>query len=155
MCTGLSEPISEGVRELPGQPGDTARAQVLPLPASLDQQVAGDHVKALVFRVVDVQRRTQGPGLDYSVNDGEQPAGVCRSGLDRRETWNPADSAATGREAAGPMQQAPRGPPSPASASGFVPPRDHHLLLAAPAARHPLKPQTRARDRPAIRPKIR
>src|SRR5208282_5517790 len=77
--------IGEGMRDLPGQPGETARAQVVALLAQLDQQVAVDDVKALVFAVVDVQRRTRGPGADYALHEGEQAAGVCRSGPDRRE----------------------------------------------------------------------
>jgi pimeloyl-ACP methyl ester carboxylesterase len=78
--------IGEGVRDLPGQPGETARAQVVPLLAQLDQQVAVDHVQTLVFAVVDVQRRPRRPGPDYSLDEGEQAAGVCRSGLGRRES---------------------------------------------------------------------
>jgi len=45
--------VGVGVRDLPGQPGETARAQVVLLLAHLDLQVAGDHVKALVGLVVD------------------------------------------------------------------------------------------------------
>jgi hypothetical protein len=41
----------------------------VPLLAQLDQQVAVDHAEALIFRVVDVQRRTLGPGPDYSLDE--------------------------------------------------------------------------------------
>jgi hypothetical protein len=52
--------IGESVRDLPGQPGETARPQVVPLLVGLDQQVAVDHVKALIGLVVDVQREAAG-----------------------------------------------------------------------------------------------
>jgi hypothetical protein len=74
--------VGVGVRDLPGQPGETARAQVVPLLAHLDQQVAVDHVKELVFLIVDVQRRALGPCRHHFLTEGEQAAGVGRSGLD-------------------------------------------------------------------------
>jgi hypothetical protein len=57
----------------------------MPLLARLDQQVAVDHVQELVVRVVDVQRRTRGPWWHHLLTEGEQAAGVSRSGLDRRD----------------------------------------------------------------------
>jgi hypothetical protein len=74
--------VGESVRELPGQPGEAARAQVVPLLAHLDQQVAVEHVKALVFLIVDVQRRAGGPRRHHILAEGEQAAGVSGSGLD-------------------------------------------------------------------------
>jgi hypothetical protein len=54
----------------------------VPLLAHLDQQVAVEHVKALVFLIVDVQRRAGGPRRHHILAEGEQAAGVSGSGLD-------------------------------------------------------------------------
>ena len=77
--------IGEGVRDLPGHPRETARAQFVAVLADLEQQAAFDYVKTLVAVLVEVQRRARRPWPQHPLGHREQAAGVRRPDLDRGE----------------------------------------------------------------------
>src|SRR5215471_1947884 len=61
----------EPVRAPPGQENKAARSGIVGVAAAADGQFAVKDVEALIFAVMDVQRR---PGADAGLNDGQRSA---------------------------------------------------------------------------------
>jgi hypothetical protein len=62
MRVGLSLPLAKACGICRGSQAKRPGPRFVPLLTQLDQQAALDHVKALIFTVMDVQRRTRSPG---------------------------------------------------------------------------------------------
>ena len=65
-------PGPEPVRAAAGQEHEAAGWSVEGVAAAADRQFAGEHVEALIFLVMDMQRR---PGFDGGLKDAEGSAG--------------------------------------------------------------------------------